>query len=90
MNKGKRRKTKRILKIGAIFRAAADATTSSISSRSIINRNRIILSEAQAVWEMGKVLGVKASMPDKEIIDRIVELEEIDDERRNEGKGSAV
>ncbi|KAI7985208.1 Pyruvate decarboxylase 2 [Camellia lanceoleosa] len=54
MNKGKRRKAKRILKRGAIFRAAADATSSSISSGSIINRNRIILSEAQAVWEMGK------------------------------------
>ena len=42
-----------------LLRAAAAAISLSASSEGILHRNQIILDEAEAMWEVGKLLGFR-------------------------------
>ncbi|KAA8521340.1 hypothetical protein F0562_012013 [Nyssa sinensis] len=46
-----------------------------MSSTSSSNSNIMILSEAQATWDIGRILGIKGREDDSEVISRFSELE---------------
>lgn len=54
---------------------AAAALSASVSTEGISNRNNIILSEAQAIRQMNKIIGYKYDGEDEEVISKIAELE---------------
>lgn len=70
-NKGRKNKHKCV-----VFRSAvtAAALSASISSEGIVNRNRIILNEAQAIWECNKIIGVGYDGEEEEVISKIAEM----------------
>ncbi|KAI8566817.1 hypothetical protein RHMOL_Rhmol02G0071500 [Rhododendron molle] len=61
--------------------AAAVALSVSISSRGIENRNRILLNEAQAVWNVNKLMGLSCDGNEDEVISKLCEMEVLDAER---------
>lgn len=59
----------------ATFRSAIASISLSISDDAIVNRNRIILNEKQACWEIGKLLGIRSNEPDDEVVSKLHELD---------------
>lgn len=59
---------------------AAAALSASVSTEGISNRNKIILTEAQAIRQMNKLIGYKYNGEDEEVISKIAELEAHDKE----------
>lgn len=47
----------------------------------IVNRNRILLNEAQAAWTVNKMLGLSYDGDEEEVISKIYETEIQDEER---------
>ncbi|KAI8553504.1 hypothetical protein RHMOL_Rhmol05G0021000 [Rhododendron molle] len=83
-NKGRRNKQK----CGAFRSAVAVvALSSSLSSEGVINRNRIILNEAQAIWECNKIMGVGYDGDEDEVVSRFVEMEAQDLDRADRVAG---
>lgn len=76
--KGRNNKQKSV-----VFRAAvsAAALTASVSAEGIVNRNRILLNEAQAVWECNKLMGIGYDGDEDEVISKIAEMEAQDLEK---------
>ena len=60
---------------------ASAALSASISSRDINNRNRILLDEAQAIWEVDKLFGLSYDGDENEVISKIAELEALNKAR---------
>ena len=58
-----------------ILRATAAAISLSISFGSRGSGNKKVLDEAQAIWEMGKTLGLEFVGSDEQVVRKIVELE---------------
>ncbi|GFZ15550.1 hypothetical protein Acr_24g0017400 [Actinidia rufa] len=52
----------------------------------LMNRNRLILNEAQATWSLGKSLGLPYERGDDEVISRFMELDESDAIHTGKGK----
>ncbi|KAG5539457.1 hypothetical protein RHGRI_019859 [Rhododendron griersonianum] len=77
-NKGRKNKQK-----CEVFRSAiaAVALSASISSEGIVNRNRIILDEAQAIWECNKIMGMGYDGDEDEVISRLADMEAQDLDR---------
>lgn len=73
-NKGRNHKQKCVVLRAAVTAAASD----SISTEEILNRNKLILSEAQAVWECNKLLGIGYAGEENEVISRIAKMVEQD------------
>lgn len=61
-----------------LFKSAAAAATLSSSSDGI---NRIHLNESEAVWSLNKIRGIGYKGDDKEVISRIMIMEDEDKER---------
>lgn len=59
---------------------AAAALSASVSSEGITNRNKFILSEAQTIRQMNKLIGYKYDGEDEEVISKIAELEKLEKE----------
>lgn len=76
--KGRRDKKKCV-----VFRSAVEAAALSVfvSSDGIVNRNRILLNEAQAIWSVNKTMGIGYDGDEEEVISKIVEMEAQDMER---------
>lgn len=55
--------------------------SASISSNGIANRNRLLLNEAQTIWEVNKVIGIGYDGDEEEVISKIAEMEAQDKER---------
>ncbi|KAG5544688.1 hypothetical protein RHGRI_017210 [Rhododendron griersonianum] len=53
----------------------------SISSNGISNRNRILLNESQAVWQVNKMMKIGYKGSDEEVVSKIMEMEKEDDDR---------
>lgn len=53
---------------------AAAALSASVSTEGISNRNKIILSEAQAIRQMNKIIGYNYDGDNEEVISKIAEL----------------
>lgn len=70
--KGKMNKKKCVVLRSAVASAALSA---SISSRDINNRNRILLDEAQAIWEVDKLFGLSYDGDENEVVSKIAEME---------------
>ncbi|KAA8546333.1 hypothetical protein F0562_002928 [Nyssa sinensis] len=66
----------------AFVRAAATVSTSSISLTnsldSINNQKKALWDEANATWDLGKLLGLSHGSKDHEVVCKILELEEKD------------
>ncbi|KAG5550142.1 hypothetical protein RHGRI_015184 [Rhododendron griersonianum] len=77
-NKGRKNKQK-----CEVFRSAiaAVALSASISSGGIVNINRIILDEAQAIWECNKIMGMGYDGDEDEVISRFADMEAQDLDR---------
>ncbi|KAI8526398.1 hypothetical protein RHMOL_Rhmol13G0304200 [Rhododendron molle] len=77
-NKGRKNKQK-----CEVFRSAiaAVALSASISSGGIVNRNRLILDEAQAIWECNKIMGLGYDGNEDEVISRLADMEAQDLDR---------
>lgn len=75
--KGRKGSTKCVVFRSAI---AAAALSASVSSEGICNRNKNILSEAQAIRQMNRIIGYKYDGEDEEVISKIAELEAQDKE----------
>ncbi|KAI8552569.1 hypothetical protein RHMOL_Rhmol06G0277100 [Rhododendron molle] len=73
---GKKKKNKSVA-----FRAAAVAVALSISSEGISNRNRILLNESQAVWQVNKMMKIGYKGSEDEVISKIMDMEQEDDDR---------
>lgn len=58
--------------------AVAAAASESISTEEILNRNNLILSEAQAIWECNKIMGIGYEGDENEVISKIVQMEKQD------------
>ncbi|XP_058201387.1 uncharacterized protein LOC131316125 [Rhododendron vialii] len=60
----------------AVYRSAvaALALSASISSDGVINRNRIILDEAQAIWTCNKIMGLGYDGEEDEVISKFANL----------------
>ncbi|KAI8569420.1 hypothetical protein RHMOL_Rhmol02G0277700 [Rhododendron molle] len=67
-----------------MFRSAVAAAALPISSEGI---NRTHLDEAQAIWEVNKIIGLSYMGDEKEVIRRIA-IMEADDEERAKGHDS--
>ena len=52
------------------------AAAMSVSTKGIINRNRIVLSESKAAWSVTKILGTDYMGTDEEVISRIMVTDE--------------
>ena len=57
---------------------AAVSLSVSISAEGVANRNRLILDEAQAAWEIGKLLGMEYEGDEDEVVSKMVRMEEQD------------
>ncbi|TYG38105.1 hypothetical protein ES288_D13G194900v1 [Gossypium darwinii] len=51
----------------------------SLSDSDFIDRRRVIRKEAEEAWEMGKILGLRASCSDEVVISEFIRLEEARD-----------
>lgn len=60
---------------------SAAALSASLSSDGINNRNRILLNEAQTIWEMNKLYGIGYDGDENEVISKIVEMIDHDKEK---------
>lgn len=71
-NKGRKNKQK-----CEVFRLAVAALAQSapLSLDGIVNRNRIILNEAQAIWTCNKILGMGCHGDEDEVVSKIAEME---------------
>ncbi|KAG5532640.1 hypothetical protein RHGRI_027065 [Rhododendron griersonianum] len=60
----------------AVYRSAvaALALSASISSDGVINRNRIILDEAQAIWTCNKIMGLGYDGEEDEVISKFADM----------------
>ncbi|KAI7986952.1 hypothetical protein LOK49_LG14G00970 [Camellia lanceoleosa] len=59
----------------ATIRSAAASYSLSLSSDAIANRNRILLNEAEAVWQIGKLLDLHSDEHDAEVVSKIKEIQ---------------
>ncbi|KAG5525843.1 hypothetical protein RHGRI_032211 [Rhododendron griersonianum] len=60
-----------------VFRSAIAAATLSVSTEGIINRNRIVLNESQAVlWTVTKIMETDYLGNDEEVISKIMVTDE--------------
>ncbi|GAB2299415.1 hypothetical protein Dimus_033484 [Dionaea muscipula] len=66
---------------GAVVRAAAVALTRG-NSKELSHRHQALLQEATAAWDLGKSLGLQATGPDTEVVDKIFGMEVHDSPRR--------
>jgi len=59
-----------------VLRSAVAAATlsASVSSGGINNRNRILLNEAQSIWEINKLNGIGYDGDEEEVISKIAEM----------------
>ncbi|KAL7185647.1 hypothetical protein ACSBR2_027571 [Camellia fascicularis] len=74
----------------ATFRSAVAAISLSISLDAIANRNHIIINEAQAVWEIGKLLGLKSIKEDDEVVGKLQELHDQNELQNNGAEGERI
>ncbi|KAI8567696.1 hypothetical protein RHMOL_Rhmol02G0141800 [Rhododendron molle] len=83
-NKGRKNKQK-----CKVFRSAvaAVALSASISSGGIVNRNRIILNEAQTIWECNKIMGMGYDGDEDEVVSRFADMEAEDLDRADRAAG---
>lgn len=65
----------------ALFRAASLALSASSSSGIGTSRDRRFQQEAQAVVQLGKVLGLNCNGAKAKVMQRCVELERVDEDR---------
>ncbi|KAI8552572.1 hypothetical protein RHMOL_Rhmol06G0277400 [Rhododendron molle] len=77
VNRGGRKKKNK----SVVFRAAAVAVALPISSEGISNRNRILLNESQAVWQVNKMIKIVYKGSEDEVISKIMDMEQEDDDR---------
>ncbi|KAI8528552.1 hypothetical protein RHMOL_Rhmol12G0157200 [Rhododendron molle] len=56
------------------FANAALSLSASLSSDGVINRNRIILDEAQAIWTCNKIMGLGYDGEEDEVISRLADM----------------
>lgn len=68
--KGGRNKQKCVVFRSAV---AAAALSASISSEGIVNRNKMFLSEAQAIWSVNKTMGIGYDGDEEEVISKIAD-----------------
>lgn len=54
---------------------AAAALSASISSEGFVNRNRILLNQAQTIWEINKAFGIGYHGDEAEVISKIADME---------------
>lgn len=76
------------LKKGAIFRSAVAAISLSMASKS--GSGQLLLNEAEASLQIGKVLGLNYDGNEVEVLSKLVELEGEDKERMLKKGGAAV
>lgn len=76
--KGRRNKSKCVLLRSAVASAALSA---SLSSGGINNRNRILLDEAKAIWEVDKMFGLQYDGDEREVISKIADMEALNKDR---------
>lgn len=76
--KGGRNKQKCVVFRSAV---AAAALSASISSEEIVNRNKMFLNEAQAIWTVNKTMGIGYDGDDEEVISKIADRLAEDKER---------
>ncbi|KAI8003224.1 hypothetical protein LOK49_LG08G01813 [Camellia lanceoleosa] len=69
---------------GVLLRAATKALSDSISLSSSSSRGRFLLNEAQATLQIGNLLGINCEGKEAEVIEKIMELETQDLERRKQ------
>ncbi|KAG5565558.1 hypothetical protein RHGRI_001461 [Rhododendron griersonianum] len=83
-NKGRKNKQK-----CEVFRSAvaAVALSASISSGGIVNRNRIILNEAQAIWECNKIMGMGYDGDEDEVVNRFADMKAQDLDKADRAAG---
>ncbi|KAG5558711.1 hypothetical protein RHGRI_008616 [Rhododendron griersonianum] len=75
----------------AVYRSAvaALALSASISSDGVINRNRIILDEAQIIWTCNKIMGLGYDGEEDEVISKFADLVAEDLDRADKVAGQA-
>lgn len=76
--KGRRNKSKSVILRSAVASAALSA---SLSSSGINNRNRILLDEAKAIWEVDKMFGLQYDGDEREVISKIADMEALNKDR---------
>lgn len=76
--KGKKKNNKCVMLRSAV---AAAALSASISSGNINNRNRILLDEAKAIWEVDKMFGIRYDGDEMEVISKIADMEALNKAR---------
>ncbi|THG21087.1 hypothetical protein TEA_003170 [Camellia sinensis var. sinensis] len=76
-----------MLRKGAIFRLAVVAISLSMASES--SKARLVMSEAEAILEMGKALGIDCEGKEEEVISKLEDLEAKDLERVRQMDGDA-
>ncbi|GMP56127.1 hypothetical protein CsSME_00020715 [Camellia sinensis var. sinensis] len=69
---------------GVLLRAATKALSDSISLSSSSGKGRSLLNEAQATLQIGNLLGINCEGKEAEVIEKIMELETQDLERRKQ------
>ncbi|GMQ06319.1 hypothetical protein CsSME_00050954 [Camellia sinensis var. sinensis] len=69
---------------GVLLRAATKALSDSISLSSCSSKGRFLLNEAQATLQIGNLLGINCEGKEAEVIEKIMELETQDLERRKQ------
>ncbi|GMP41796.1 hypothetical protein CsSME_00011769 [Camellia sinensis var. sinensis] len=69
---------------GVLLRAATKALSDSISLSSSSRKGRFLLNEAQATLQIGNLLGINCEGKEAEVIEKIMELETQDLERRKQ------
>ena len=69
---------------GVLLRAATKALSDSISLSSSSSRGRFLLNEAQATLQIVNLLGINCEGKEAEVIEKIMELETQDLERRKQ------
>ncbi|GMP48917.1 hypothetical protein CsSME_00016098 [Camellia sinensis var. sinensis] len=73
---------------GALVRAATTASSSSLSITNALRKQNRIRKEAEATVQLGKALGLEMNGQEAEIVDRVIQME-IEDMERRKAKGVA-